>query len=57
MEEQLGNAVISKHKVVRSGRIITAAAMGVSLEFGLTLIAALFGSDVAEAVAKQTVIR
>ena len=57
MEEQLGKAVISKHKVVRSGRIITAAAMGVSLEFGLTLIAALFGSDVAEAVAKQTVIR
>ena len=45
MEEQLGKAVISKHKVVRSGRIITAAAMGVSLEFGLTLIAALFGSD------------
>ena len=57
MENQLGNAVISKHKVVRSGRIITAAAMGVSFEFGLTLITALFGSDTAEAVARQTVIR
>lgn len=57
MENLLGNAVISKHKVVRSGRIITAAAMGVSLEFGLALVSALFGSDVSEAVAKQTVTR
>ena len=57
MEKQLGNAVLSKHRVVRSGRIITAAAMGVSLEFGLTLISALFGSDAADTVARQTVIR
>jgi transcriptional regulator GlxA family with amidase domain len=34
--------------VVRDGNVITAAGMGVALEFGLELVAALKGREVAE---------
>ena len=47
-EDQLTGAMISNKKVVRDGKIITAAGMGVALEFGLALVAALKGEDVAE---------
>ena len=47
-EDQLKGANISKKRVVRDGNIITAAGMGVALEFGLELVAALKGRDVAE---------
>ncbi len=57
MESQMKNAVISEKKVVRDGNIITAAAMGVSSEFGFELIKALFGNDTADAVAAKTVTR
>ncbi len=55
MEDGLKHAVVSSKKVVRDGNIITAAAMGVSLEFGFALIDALFGSDVSEDIRKKTV--
>ena len=49
-EEQLTGAVISNKKVVRDSKIITAAGMGVALEFGLALVAALKGEDVADSI-------
>ncbi len=49
-EKELAGAKISDKKVVRDGRIITAAGMGVALEFGLALVATLKGEDVAESL-------
>ena len=49
-EKELAGARISEKKVVRDGKIITAAGMGVALEFGLALVAALKGEEVAESV-------
>lgn len=46
-EDQLEGAVISSERVVRDGKIITAAGMGVALEFGLALVAALKGDEAA----------
>ena len=51
-EKELTGATISKKRVVRDGNIITAAGMGVALEFGLELVAALKGRDVAETLRK-----
>ena len=47
-EEELKGAVLSSARVVRDGRVITAAGMGVALDFGLALVAALLGEEVAE---------
>ncbi len=44
-EEKMTGALPSAKKVVRDEKIITAAAMGVSAEFGLELIRALRGLD------------
>ena len=49
-EKELMGAKISEKKVVRDGKIITAAGMGVALEFGLALVAALKGEDAAESI-------
>ncbi len=49
-EKELTGARISDKKVVRDGKIITAAGMGVALEFGLALVAALKGEDVADGI-------
>lgn len=51
-EEHLHGATLPTDgtRVVRDGRIITAAGMGVALEFGLTLVAALLGEEKAEAL-------
>lgn len=57
MEGLLKNAVLSKKKVVRDGNIITAAAMGVSLEFGLALVDTLFGANTAAEIAEKIVSR
>lgn len=46
-EGELKNARIADTRVVRDGKIITAAGMGVALEFGLALVAALKGEDAA----------
>ena len=42
-EDALDGAHLAADRVVRDGRIITAAGMGVALEFGLALVAALCG--------------
>lgn len=47
-EGELKGATIATERVVRDGKIITAAGMGVALEFGLALVAALKGDEVAE---------
>ncbi len=47
-EDKLSGAAISKNKVVVDGKIITAAGMGVALEFGLTLVSLLCGKDKAD---------
>ena len=49
-ENELTGAEIASERVVRDGRFITAAGMGVALEFGLALVAALKGDDAAEAL-------
>ena len=47
-EEHLEGATLSDRRVVTDGKIITAAGMGVALEFGLALVAAMKGADAAE---------
>ena len=54
-EAELTDAKISSKRVVRDGSIITAAGMGVALEFGLELVAALKGREVAESL-RRTVL-
>jgi 4-methyl-5(b-hydroxyethyl)-thiazole monophosphate biosynthesis len=49
-EEHLQGARLSKARVVTDGRIVTAAGMGVAMEFGLALVALLDGKDAAEAL-------
>ena len=49
-EGELKGATVSGKGVVRDGNIITAAGMGVALPFGLALIEALKGKEVAEKV-------
>lgn len=46
-EKELSGATIATERVVRDGNIITAAGMGVAIDFGLALVAALKGEDVA----------
>ena len=47
-EGELSGAEIAKERVVRDGNIITAAGMGVALEFGLALVTALKGEETAD---------
>lgn len=54
-ESELADATISDKRVVRDGNIITAAGMGVALEFGLALVAALKGDKVADEL-RRTVL-
>lgn len=49
-EKELQGATLSQKRVVRDGSIITAAGMGVALDFGLALVAALKGEAAAEAL-------
>lgn len=51
-EEHLHGAILPEDgaRVVRDGRVITAAGMGVALEFGLALVATLLGEEKAEAL-------
>lgn len=51
-EEQLKGAKISSKKVVKDGKFITAAGMGVALEFGLELVRLLCGEDKANELRK-----
>ena len=49
-EEHLKGAEIANERVVTDGKIITAAGMGVALDFGLALVKALKGEETAEAL-------
>jgi 4-methyl-5(b-hydroxyethyl)-thiazole monophosphate biosynthesis len=56
-EGQLEGAILSEQKVVRDGNIITAAGMGVALEFGLAIIEMLLGADRAEQLARDVLAK
>ena len=49
-EKELTGAEISHNRVVRDGKIITAAGMGVAMEFGLEILKTLRGVDVADGI-------
>ncbi len=49
-EKFLDGAYLSDKRVVRDGNIITAAAMGVSIDFSLELVRALAGDDAADKI-------
>lgn len=49
-EKELTGAEISRNRVVRDGKIITAAGMGVAMEFGLEILKTLRGVDVADEI-------
>ena len=49
-EGELQGAELANTRVVRDGNVITAAGMGVALDFGLALVAALKGEDTADAL-------
>jgi len=46
-EDKLIGAKVSQKHVVKDGKFITAAGMGVALDFGLELVSVLFGNDAA----------
>lgn len=54
-EDKLLGAKISEKRVVVDGKIITAAGMGVALEFGLSLVAILCGEEKADALRKGVI--
>ena len=57
-EDGMGSAVMQEGKAaVRDGKIITGTSAGCAIPFGLALIEALKGIDMAEKIAKQIVIR
>ena len=54
-EDQLQGAILATERVVTDGRVITAAGMGVALEFGLALVAAMTSRETAEKL-RRTVL-
>ena len=57
-EDQMGNAnCIPDKAAVRDGKVITGTSAGCAVAFGLELIAALKGEDVARKIETQIVIR
>lgn len=57
-EEGMGNArMIPEAACVRDGRLITGTSAGCAIPFGLALIEALKGKEVADTIARQIVIR
>ena len=54
-EDKLIGARISKSRVVLDGKIVTAAGMGVALEFGLLLVSLLFGQEKADKLRKSVI--
>lgn len=53
-EDELKGAELAPAKVVRDGKIITAAGMGAAFDFGLALVAALCGEEKAIALRAST---
>ncbi len=56
-EDQMGSAQIVDAAAVRDGKVITGTSAGCAVPFGLALIEALKGSEEADRIAKQIVIR
>ncbi len=57
-ESDMGSAVIADRAAcITDGKLITGTSAGCAIPFGLALIAALKGNDVANTVAQQIVIR
>ena len=57
-EEGMGNAIMAENApCVRDGKLITGTSAGCAIPFALALIEALKGSETADAIAKQIVIR
>ena len=54
-EEKLTGAKISNKRVVVDGKFITAAGMGVAIEFGLTLVSLLCGEEKSYALRKAII--
>ena len=51
-ESDLAGATLSDKKVVRDGNVVTAAGMGVAVEFGLSLVSYFCGENKAKELAK-----
>ena len=57
-EEQMGSAVMAANAAaVTDGKLITGTSAGCAIPFGLALITALKGQEMADKIAKQIVIR
>ena len=57
-EGQMGNAVMAPNAaVIQDGKVITGTSAGCAIPFGLALVEALKGTEMAQAIAKQIVIR
>ena len=57
-EDGMGNAVmVEGAAAIRDGNIITGTSAGTAIPFGLALVEALKGTETAQAIAKQIVIR
>jgi 4-methyl-5(b-hydroxyethyl)-thiazole monophosphate biosynthesis len=57
-EDGMGSAIVAENAaVVRDGNLITGTSAGCAIPFGLALIEALKGKQIAEQVAQQIVIR
>ncbi len=54
-EDRLTGATLSSKRVVRDGKIITAAGMGVATEFGLTIVELFCGKSVADNLSKAII--
>ena len=56
-EGQMGSANMVTAAAVTDGKLITGASAGCAIPFGLALVAALKGEEMADKIAKQIVIR
>ena len=56
-EGQMGSANMEIAATVTDGKLITGASAGCAIPFGLALVAALKGEEMADKIAKQIVIR
>ena len=54
-EDRLKGASISSSRVIRDGKIITAAGMGVALDLGLELVSLFCGEEKAQALRKAVI--
>lgn len=55
-EDDLVDAILSKQRVVRSGKIITGKGPGTAIEFGLKIVETLKGQEQADELAKAMIV-